>query len=90
LILKKRYRKEKYGINDYDLLLYLDPLKNGTLLQELTMTITGPRLGIQLNGDAHLHEGEKDATEAQSLICDFLKGLMQYCCCLQPYRPMHS
>jgi hypothetical protein len=79
-IFKKRYRKEKCGINNFDL-LYLEPFENSMLLQDpdvaLTMLIsdifiTGPRLGFQLDGDTHLHKGKKDATEAQSLICDCL------------------
>jgi hypothetical protein len=55
-VLKKRYRKEKYDIKDFDH-FYLDPFDNGTLIQDATPNdqstklkdeffITGPRLAF--------------------------------------------
>jgi hypothetical protein len=77
-ILKKRYRKEKYGIMDFDH-YYLDQFNNGTLKQDITthdkstmpideLSITGPQLGRQMNYDSYLHESSKEPTESQSLI----------------------
>jgi hypothetical protein len=97
LVLKKRYQKEKYGINDFDH-YYLDPFDNGTFKQDITthdestkpideIFITGPQLGRQMNHDSFLHESSKDPTKAQSLIHAQLGGLMRYCRRLQPYRP---
>jgi hypothetical protein len=62
-VLKKRYRKEKYGINDFDH-FYLDPFNNGMLIQDATpndestklidkFLITGPRLGFRMTNDSH-------------------------------------
>jgi hypothetical protein len=91
LVLKKRYRKEKYGINDFDC-FYLDPFNNDTLIQDITthneltkpigeLFVTEPRLRRRMNHASYLHESSKEHTEAQSLILSLLGGLM-------PYRPM--
>jgi hypothetical protein len=97
-ILKKRHRKEKYGIMDFDH-YYLEPFDNGTLKQDITthdestkpideFFITVLQLGRRMNHDSYLHESARDYTLPQILINSHLGGLMQYCRRLQPYRPM--